>query len=375
MDNLTHSLFALTLARTPLAAAGAASSPERASARGSLATTMALLLASNAPDIDIVATIGGSSNYLEWHRGPSHGPLGIVGLGLATAALVWTGSRIAASRREGGGCPTFVRLLVISIIGVAAHILMDVPTSYGTRLMSPFSWRWFAMDLLPIIDVYLLALLAAGLLLGSAYVRERQRLATIVLVMMAANYGVRAITHQQALGITHRVFGHALPQPCDEGAADVSLLDSWPRAASARVAAGGEPCLIDIAAIPSFASPFRWRVVAQLTNAYTEHNINVLDRSLGDAGSGPPASISRIPNEWSPVVVQAATTRPVQVLLGFSRFPHVRVTADPSGGSRVTFTDMRFAAGLDNPRMQARRSALFTVTVKVGANREIDEIE
>ena len=68
MDNLTHTLFAATLARTAL----------RRSGRG---TTTALILASNAPDIDIVATAGGALKYLEWHRGPSHGPLGIAGLG------------------------------------------------------------------------------------------------------------------------------------------------------------------------------------------------------------------------------------------------------------------------------------------------------
>ena len=56
MDNVTHTLFALTLARTPLGRAG----------RG---TTMALVLASNAPDIDIVATVGGGPSYLTWHRG------------------------------------------------------------------------------------------------------------------------------------------------------------------------------------------------------------------------------------------------------------------------------------------------------------------
>ena len=60
LDNLTHTLFAATLARTPLARAG----------RG---TTAALMLASNAPDIDIVATAGGAVKYLEWHRGPTHG--------------------------------------------------------------------------------------------------------------------------------------------------------------------------------------------------------------------------------------------------------------------------------------------------------------
>jgi inner membrane protein len=55
LDNLTHSLFGLTLARTPLG-------------RGGRASTIALVLASNAPDIDIVATAGGSTKYLEWHR-------------------------------------------------------------------------------------------------------------------------------------------------------------------------------------------------------------------------------------------------------------------------------------------------------------------
>ena len=72
MDNVTHTLFALTLARTPLGRAG----------RG---TTAALVLASNAPDIDIVAAARGATSYMTWHRGPTHGSLGIAGLGLASA--------------------------------------------------------------------------------------------------------------------------------------------------------------------------------------------------------------------------------------------------------------------------------------------------
>src|SRR5439155_901900 len=63
MDNLTHTLFGLTLARTPLGRVG----------RG---TTVALVLAANVPDIDFVAAAGGPMKYLEWHRGPTHGALG-----------------------------------------------------------------------------------------------------------------------------------------------------------------------------------------------------------------------------------------------------------------------------------------------------------
>src|SRR5437773_6148595 len=81
MDNATHTLFALTLARTPLGRAG----------RG---TTAALVIASNIPDIDIVASARGSVSYLTWHRGPTHGPFGIIGLGVMTACLVAGGRRL-----------------------------------------------------------------------------------------------------------------------------------------------------------------------------------------------------------------------------------------------------------------------------------------
>src|SRR5438046_3554535 len=137
MDNVTHTLFALTLARTPLGRAG----------RG---TTAALVLASNAPDIDIVAAVRGGVSYLAWHRGPTHGALGIAGLSLVTAGLVWLGrreldrrarpsARTARSSRDhesaAAGNATFAMLAAISVIAVILHIAMDLPTSYGTRIL------------------------------------------------------------------------------------------------------------------------------------------------------------------------------------------------------------------------------------------------
>src|SRR5204863_1300405 len=154
LDNVTHTLFAATLARTPLARAG----------RG---TTAALVLASNAPDIDIIATAGGPVKYLEWHRGPTHGPLGVVGLAIVTAGLVWIGRGILDRRRARKAAPapaggaaqvdaSFGMLVAVSLVGALLHVLMDLPTSYGTRILSPFDWHWFAVDWLPIVEVYLL---------------------------------------------------------------------------------------------------------------------------------------------------------------------------------------------------------------------------
>jgi hypothetical protein len=43
----------------------------------------------------------------------------------------------------------------------------------------------------------------------------RQRNAAIVLVLMAANYGLRAVEHAQALATVPQLFGPTLAPPCD----------------------------------------------------------------------------------------------------------------------------------------------------------------
>jgi hypothetical protein len=249
-----------------------------------------------------------------------------------------------------------VELFAISMVGVLFHILMDLPTSYGTRLFSPFSWRWFAIDLMPIIDVYLWAILAGGLLIGTWRRGMRHKSAAIALALMAANYGVRVASHQEALGAAAERHGPSLPAPCDPSAAFGSLVDSWPQSTASPPGTGR--CLVDTAAIPSFVSPFDWRVIAQLPDSYVE---------IYRDGA------TNIPNRWTPQVTAAAKSRTAQVLLGFSRFPVVKVLSQPSGGAIVEFTDLRFAMGSADRPLQARRSALFTVTVRLGPHNEILE--
>src|SRR5919204_2337099 len=109
MDNLTHSLFALTLARSGLL------KPRR----GLVAT---LLLASNAPDVDIMTVARGNVSYLAGHRGPTHGVLGIIGL----AATV-TGILRLTHRSES--TEWVRRIFGVALVGVVLHVLMDLPTS------------------------------------------------------------------------------------------------------------------------------------------------------------------------------------------------------------------------------------------------------
>jgi inner membrane protein len=354
LDNLTHSLFGLTLARTPLSRAG----------RG---TTAALLLASNAPDIDIVTTAGGALRYLEWHRGPTHGPLGVVGLAFATAGLVWIGRRVWDRGRATGG-PGFLALWMVSILGVSCHILMDLPTSYGTRALSPFSWTWFAEDWMPIIDVYLLAILAACLWFGRS---ARIRYAVLAFALMGAYYGVRATSHHAALVDAPEVFGASLPPPCTD-IPPPGVLDRWPKASlpSPRAMAA-RSCRLEIAAMPDFLSPFRWRLIAQLPNAYEVRDINLLDRYTGggaSASSGRRRS-ERYPNQWTPAVMRAATSEVGRIFLGFSRFPAARSLREADGTTRVRWGDMRFASG--ELRNGERPVGIFSAAVDVGPNGDI----
>src|SRR5579871_3251182 len=61
MDNITHTLTGLMMARAGLAR------------KGERGATLVILLAANAPDIDVVvAGLPGGLRYLEYHRGYTH---------------------------------------------------------------------------------------------------------------------------------------------------------------------------------------------------------------------------------------------------------------------------------------------------------------
>lgn len=356
MDNLTHSLFGLTLARTPLGRAG----------RG---TTTALFLASNAPDADIVVTIGGAAKYLEFHRGPTHGPLGLVGLAALVAGLVWAGRR-QWDRNSTDPPASFLTLWAVSMLGILGHILMDLPTSYGTRPLSPFSWTWFTLDWMPIVDIYLLAIfgaafwLARGAGTSAAGLKLRQRCAAAALILMTLDYTTRGLLHHQAIARAGDAFEGRLPQWCADGVRPTAGLDYWPRTATAAMRdTNAGHCLVELAAMPGFVSPFSWRLIARLSNAYEVRDVDL----LSGAGLSPDEPLAtrtlplRVPNQWTPAVMHAAAAPTAQVFLGFSRFPAVRSTVGVEG-AMVQWSDLRFLQGpLDGERQF--RDGLFSATV------------
>ncbi len=109
------------------------------------------------PDLDIVLTAIGPKGEFLYHRGPTHalwfGPL----VGTALAWLLW--------RTRGGGVPGALGpWMAVMIAALVTHPLLDLFTSYGTQLLTPFSRKRFAVDSVGIIDPAYTILLVVALL-------------------------------------------------------------------------------------------------------------------------------------------------------------------------------------------------------------------
>jgi inner membrane protein len=326
MDNVTHSLFALTLARTGL---------RRDGLEGRAATTT-LLLASNAPDIDIVAALsGGAGSYLAAHRGPTHGPIGVIVLAVVCAAIA---ALVTARKSAGSAWSGFAHLVRLGLLGAIFHVLMDLPTPYGTRLLSPFSSAWFALDWMPIIDFYLLLVLGVALLAGRVWTRRRGTFAVTALAVMILNYGLHAAGHAAAI----RQGGGTGPW----------RLESWNGRTPASCGAG--PCS-SLAAIPTFDGPWLWRTVKPVDGGY---ELTTVDTLRGSQSS--PRFIANRSDEW---VDRARQTRLGGIFYGFSRFPAAGLQ-QTGGGVIVNLVDIRYT---DAPPGSDERSP-FLARIELAAN-------
>lgn len=160
MDNLCHTLAGWALSeaglkkRTPLGVA-------------------ALLIGANVADVDALAYLKGTLAALTFRRGLTHGivatalwPFVVTGLLLAWDRAVRRSRRPEAPPARPGP------LLLLSAIGVLSHPLLDLLNTYGVRLLSPFSDRWFYGDALFIVDPWLWLLLGGGAFL-SRHARRR----------------------------------------------------------------------------------------------------------------------------------------------------------------------------------------------------------
>ena len=323
MDPLTHSATGLFLGRAGLN-------------RFSEQAPWILVLAANAPDIDIVTLAWGPLNYLNYHRHLTHSLAAWPVMALLPVLAV----RLFTRRPF-----RWLGAYAISLVAVASHLLLDYTNAYGIRLLLPFSGRWFRLDITSVVDLWiwgvLLMALAGPLIarlvnaeIGARTQNAGRGFAIFALLFLALYNAGRGVLHARAL----------------------ATLDS-------RIYAGAAPQRV--AALPAPANPLAWRGLVETGEFYSVVDFNLLeefDPSRGaifyKAEPGP--------------AIQAANNSPVfRDFFKFSQFPLERTMplADPEGVTRVearvqamdmrfgTPSQPRFVATADvNNRLQVTRS-------------------
>jgi inner membrane protein len=160
MDNVTHSLAGIAVAELAYQVRVRRSAPEPALRS---AAWLSAVLASNAPDVDLVLAplLRQPLGYLLHHRGHTHTLL----LAPVLAMLPFLLARLRLSKTSGK--PTVARddafLYGIALASFLLHLLMDFGNSYGLHPFWPFDSRWFFGDSMFIVEPLLLVTFAVPL--------------------------------------------------------------------------------------------------------------------------------------------------------------------------------------------------------------------
>lgn len=303
VDPITHTLAGATMARagldrrTPLAA-------------------VTLMLAANAPDIDIAAAFGSRNATLAWRRGWTHGPLAWLLLPFIVAGIMLAWDRWVRRRRTPGAAPApAAALLLLATIGVLSHPLLDWLNTYGVRLLMPFSDRWFRGDSVFIIDPFLWVMFAVGLLGARCVLPDLPRARRI------ARAGGGAALVYIALMIAVSVAGERLGRSAAEsrGISGIREVLYSPRPAN--------PMAADV--IVKTAGGYHFGTLRWLFDPRVTFDDGMI--ALGD---------------WNSSAVARARADPaVRKYLVWSQFPYVRVESTAADTS-VFFGDARYRVGL-----------------------------
>jgi membrane-bound metal-dependent hydrolase YbcI (DUF457 family) len=116
-----------------------------------------MLFAGTLADVDLLSSLYGPAAYFALRRTYTHSLLGTLVL-ITLSALV---ARLLSAKRPEPAS-TF---LLATAAAALLHLVLDLLQSEGVALLLPFRATRFAMDWLPPIDPWILAMLVAGILL------------------------------------------------------------------------------------------------------------------------------------------------------------------------------------------------------------------
>jgi inner membrane protein len=324
MEPVTHFMTGACLARAGLN-------------RKAAYATLAMVLAAEAPDLDVLWSVDGPIAAFQHHRGITHTLLGLPFEGLVVVGVVWLIHRWRLRRAREAETVTAapVRwglLYGFVLVALLSHIVLDWTNNYGVRPFFPFDTHWYAGSIVFIFEpvlflVLLIALVAPALfgLIGSEVgarksVFRGRGWAIFALFMMVTLWGWRKIEHDSAVELA-------------------STAAYGPNSTGAEV--------LRVTASPYPVNPYRWHTVAETPTFY---QIAAVDTLRSTIGTDPGHDLFYKPTDTA--ATQAAKqSRLGRAYMDWSSWPLVTdigpVTPidDPPGTpnwTAVRFSDLRF---------------------------------
>jgi inner membrane protein len=292
--------------------------------------TLAMTLAAEAPDLDVLWGIGGPVAAFQHHRGWTHTLIGTPFVATAVVLLIfaldrWLRRRAMSRER----LPVrWGMLWACAWIATLSHILLDYTNNYGVRPFFPFNPRWYAGGIVFIFEPVLFAALLLALVMpwllsladhemGARSQQFRGRgWAIFALLVMVGLWGWRAVEQHSAKRMLLN----------DEAAQD-----------------GGPAQVTRVALSPYPVNPYRWQAVVETPEYFRVAEIDLRNGSLV---SDPQTDIFHKQPE-TPATLAAKNSWLGHVYLDWSQFPLVEeagtgLTEQGEPATLVRFRDLRF---------------------------------
>lgn len=278
-------------------------------------------------DGDAFSAFVSPAAYLNWYRTYMHSLLVslIVACIFGTAYRMWA-SRDWPSRLSPG------TVFVAALLAQWLHLAMDATQWQGVELFWPVKPARIAMDWLPTVDPWIIAILLAAVALpeffhligaeiGAKDKRPRGFVGAIAgLLVMFSYIGLRAELHASAIAqMQNRTYAGELPR--------------------------------QVAAFSEFVSFVSWHGIADTESALHEVTVhlNSSRRSALDPG------INLFKPEQNTLLQAAQSTKAAQRFLAVARFPKATIQK-MDGRTEVQIRDLRYAAA-----GEVKREAMVTV--------------
>jgi membrane-bound metal-dependent hydrolase YbcI (DUF457 family) len=373
-----------------------------------------MMLGAIFPDADTFRDMLSHNELLmiTWHRSVTHSLLCLPIFALLLAALTRS-----ICRWRKWDAPSFAALTGIYALGILSHILLDLVTSFGTMVWSPWKWSRPAWDLIFILDFTFTGILLVPQFL--AWVQERpeksRRRALVTLaIFILAVFAVQAIGNAVGASISSATvfladlifaalfllplrFQHKTKTSDAGGENEHTIQENELRTALVRrrwnlaglaaacaylgLAVFAHNAALDrvknfaameklevqsLGALPFPPSLWKWDGLVRTPRGVYEVRLDLFDKSPfhvsanTDPGERPALEYRFYPEAYPNVYIEAARELPeVQKVLWFDRFPVTRFHQE-SGEQVVEFSDLRF------PQMGRRRTPSFTYRVRFG---------